>query len=256
MLRLSRLIPLLALPLILGSLQPPDLVAQERNLSFVTLVTPLPGHRANFVEGMAEYLEDYREDGVGTAYSVWEVITSEHSGSFYVIRSDKSWSTIGSPPNDPERLQSSLEENLDPHIARSHGSVWRTREDLGYRTDQSREPGTMIQSQYVRVHPSDFSTFEGSWLEVKEAAEEEAFSHAWSIAQPTNGGGGITYRAQIEGSDLADFEDPDPTLAEVLVANMGERGMERVYWEYAGTVVEKWSEMMVLRAGLSFLPEG
>lgn len=254
--RPSHLILLLALSLILSSLNPPHLTAQERDLSLMLLVTPLPGQGSALEEGMAEYLEDFRDDGIGTPYSVWEIVTGENTGSYYLMRADQSWSTIGTPPNDPDRLGRSVEENIEPHVAKTQGSFWRTREDLGYRPDQPQEPVTMIQFEYIRVHPSDYLTFESSWREVKEAAEEEEFSGEWSFAQLTNGGRGITYRAQVSGSDFADFEQPDLTLGGMLVAKMGERAMERTYLEYASTIAEGWTEMIVLRPDLSFLPEG
>lgn len=244
---------LLVVPSLLGA--PPALAAQEGTLGEIILVEVRSEHRRAFEAGTRTYFEEVRRQDTPHAWLVWEVITGENTGSYYVGSFDHTWADFDMMPADPATMLESFEENVRPHVESFRAGFWQRRADLSYETGMEDEAIPAFEQLYY-IKPSMAGAFEWEELvgELVAAAEAADWQMGWGVFQLVNGGELPQYVIAIVGDSFADFAEPSPNMMEMLSQHVGQQRAMEIFQRLGEVTDWEKSEMIAWREDLSYIP--
>lgn len=228
--------------------------AQEANLAEIILVQPVQGHSHPFEEGVRRHMDVLRDQGVDDAWLVWSVATGENTGQYLVGTFGRTWASFDEMPGDPEALQRSFRENIQPHVERAEASFWRMRGDLSRLASEGGAPSAFVQAYHYFPRLGGAEGFEAVVREIGAAAESQGWGEEWGVYELVNGGRHPHYVITMEGDRFADFEEPSPNMGQMLMAELGEDGAGALFQRYTDAVESETSEMLVWREDLSYMP--
>lgn len=235
---------------------PPELHAQEGDLAEIILVKARVGHDQAFEEGVKAYFEEVRRQQSPFAWLLWEIMTGENTGSYYVGSFDHSWSDFDRMPSDPAAMRASFREHVEPHVESANAGFWMHRDDLSHEPAMEEEgpPPAFEQIFFIKPTMAGAQEWEGLVRELVGAARDADWETHWGTFQLVNGGELPQYVLAIGGDRFADFEEPSPTMAEMLTEQLGAERMQEIFQRFGELTEWEKSEMIAWREDLSYLP--
>ena len=239
------------------SLLPAAALAQpssDGNLAQIVFVTPKDGHGHDFEEGLKRHAE---ATGGPYAWLTWEIMTGDRTGSYMAGTFGHSWADFDMQPDDPMRAEMSFRTNIQPHVQDAQVSFWMFRPELSTTApEEGGTPSRFTQVYHYMPKVSGGQTAEQAFARVKEAADAAMWPGEWMVYSLVNGGQLPHYVIVIEADSFADFAEPEPTMYEMLVGQMGEDEAIALFQSFAEAMMSENSEMHAFREDLSYFPEG
>jgi hypothetical protein len=227
------------------------------DLAQIYYITPKDGHGYDLEEGMKRHMAVVGEMGNPSPWMVWEVMTGDDMGSYVVGTFGHEWADFDMQPDNPMQAQMSFMRNVQPHVAEATGGFWTFREDLSPGSTDGGEPDRFLQVYHYMPKMGGMMAVEAGFTQVKEAAEAAGWPHAnWMVYQLLNGGQLPHYAIVLPGNAMADFAEPEPTMWEMMVSQMGEEGAMAMFQGFSEALAAETSEMLAFRMDLSYMPDG
>lgn len=251
------LLPLaLALPLAAGPLGVAAQAPDEGTIAEIIRVKAMPGHSFQLEEGMQRHLDVVRGLEAEWPYFVFQIVSGEHSGEYYVELPGHSWSDFDQQPEGAEQMQASFRENIAPHVESDVVGFWMFREDLSHMSSPMEgAPPPYADLAYYKVKLGHEAAFESLMTRVNDAAESAAdFDEEWFAYQLVNGGEIPMYVFGSGAEAFADFAMPEMNIGQMLEEAVGEFESQAMYREFSGTVEWVKTEIIAFRQDLSYMP--
>ncbi len=233
---------------------PPTAVAQEATLAEIIVVEPVTGHGAQFENGVRSHMEVLRSQDVPDAWMVWSIMTGENSGKYLVGTFNHTWADFDRMPADPDALQQSFRDHIEPHVDNAEVSFWRLRTDLS-RIEVGAPPAAFSMLNHYMPDLGGGEDVVAVIRTIRESAEAQGWDQDWAVYQLVNGGEHPHLVVSIPGDRFADFEEPSPSMAEMLQAELGEADAGALFRRFTDAVRAESSEMIRWREDLSYVPE-
>lgn len=250
----SRFLPAV---LLLTSLSgaPPDAQAQQDGLAEIILVKARSGHSQAFEQGVRGHFAEARRQQTPHAWLTWEIMTGPNTGAYYVGTFDHTWADFDIRPADPDAMQASFMENIEPHVESAEAGFWMSRDDLSYGAEPE-EGAPPAFEQIFWIKPTMAGAFEWEELvrELVAAAEAADWSMDWGAFQLVNGGELPQFVIAIPGNSFADFEEPSPNMMEMLAQHVGQQRAMEIFERFGQLTEWEKSEMIAWREDLSYIP--
>lgn len=225
------------------------------DIAEIIRVTVRPGHSYEFEEGVKRHMALNAEQGNPSAWFAWEIMTGDDAGSYYFATFGHSWADFDEETADPEAMERSLLDNIDPHVGHASPGFWRIRPDLSRGAVPEGPPTRFAQLYFFTPDFSGAQGVEEAIVRIGEAAESAAWSGPnWFTYELLNGGRLPQYVLVIPGESMADFAEPSPTMEEMLVAELGEEGTMALFQGFGAALGHEMSEMIAFRPDLSHIP--
>ena len=221
----------------------------------IILVDALPGHGPQLEEGVKRHFEVARAQNAPWAWFMWEIMTGENTGKYYVGTFGHAWSDFDQPPADPEALRDSFRQNISPHVERAQAGFWRMRAELSrLPAEMGDMPPPFDQVFYYKPTLAGASELEAVFREIKGAADAASWSEHWEVYQLVNGGEMPLYAVALPEESFAGFAEPTPNMGEMLGAHFGEQGAQALFQRFVAAVEWEKSEAIAFRQDLSYVP--
>jgi len=247
---------LLALVAALAVLGPTRVQAQAHNVAMVYRFTPAAGKTAAFEKALASHAAWRKQAGDPWSWSVYQVITGEHAGSYMIRSGGHTWADLdaydaGFGPKGSARFQA----NVEPLVG-SWTSMVTVGDTAHERLPQTDDGYAMISLSFYSVKPGHGDQFEAAVEAVQKAIVDQKapFHYAWFNVLDS-GLGGVQGLAVFH-KDWVGFQEQHPNLGEVMNQEYGQAMARQISDEFSGSYSHVVSQIMRARPDLSVMHEG
>lgn len=253
-----RLVATLVLALCI-SVVPHSLDAQapdEGTISEIIRVKAIPGHSFQLEEGMGRHLEVVRELEAEWPYFVFQIVSGEYSGQYYVELPGHSWSDFDEQPEGAEEMQASFRENIAPHVESDVVGFYMFREDLSHMSaPMEGTPQPFADLAHYKVRLGSEAAFESLATRIKEAAAETpGFEEEWFAYTLVNGGEVPMYVFGSGAESFGDFAMPEMNMGQMLQEAVGDFESQDMFQEMSEIIEWVKTEITAFRPDLSYMP--
>lgn len=213
--------------------------------------TPKQGAAAEFEEALAAHAEWRRQNGDPWGWEIYEVVQGKNVGDFIVRSGGHDWSdwdsyAQGFGPRGAERFNA----NVAPHVAGQKAYV-EAVDTAVVRWPEDAEGYRLYQVDTYHLKPGAGEDWYGAVQQVHDAiVQEEAAGFYHSVSYPVAGSSGWA-RLVFPYQSWADFEQPDPTLEEVLSAAHSEEEVQQIFDSFSDAYQSMHSMVVRYRPDLS-----
>jgi hypothetical protein len=231
-------------------------LAQQKtvNIGEVYVMVPKPGMAKQFEEGRKRHMAWHKKQNDAWSWNTWQVITGEATGAYLSTTFDHTWKDFDDWYAKFATADSAdVDTNITPYLAATSGSVWQYMANVS-RPPDSQAPPKMAEVLHFMVKPDAESDFNYALGKIDEAIKKTNWTAHYMTYSLANGGEGPHYVIVFPHDSWADMAEPEVSFDAMMEKAFGKHEGEAVSKEIDRTLKSEWSEMLVYRADLSYVP--
>jgi hypothetical protein len=241
------LISLLALPALAQEKKPDD-------IGRVYSMVPKAGMVKQFEDGRKRHMDFHRKSNDTWTWLTWEITTGPATGSYFSTTFGHTWKdfdTWEAKLGAGDAADGAV--NLDPYIASGVTSIWMVMPAVS-RMPESMTPPKMQDVSHFMLKPGHEDDFNYAIRKITEGINKTNWPAHYVWYMLVNGGEGPHYVLTIPHENWADMAEPDPPFPVMLEKAFGRHEAEELMEAVGKAVAHQWTEMVTLRADLSYMP--
>jgi hypothetical protein len=243
------LVSLLAMPA-LAQMKKPESVVR------VYVMAPKPGMTQQFEEGRKKHMDFHKKSGDTWTWETWSVETGEGTGNYVSVAGGHAWKDFDAWDEKMGAADTADgDKNLTPYLAANLGSVWMMMTDVS-RPRASMTPAKMQEVIHFQLKQGGDGDFNYAIKKITEAINKTNWPVNYTWYALVNGGDQPHYVLVIPHDNWASMAEPDVSFESMIEKAFGHHEAEIVTKSIDRSVQRQWSEMLVFRPELSYMPAG
>ena len=230
-------------------------LAQEKpgNAAMVYSVKPKSGNWGQLEEAMKKHFAWHRSQNDTFAYHVWQVMSGDNLGDFVVGTFGHNWKDFDGRDELDRADVADFVANVLP-LTEKMSLHYTTMVPEASRPSARTQPAAMSQLTHYFVKPSGVVQFADALREIKAALDNANYPVRSSWYRLVSGGEGPHYVLVVERSSFAEFEPMAKSLEQVIAEVTSPAKAIELASAVRDNTRHTYSELLVYRADLSYLP--
>jgi quinol monooxygenase YgiN len=228
--------------------------AQSQNISTGYTVTPKSGAGLEFEAAWRQHVEWRKQNNDPWSWDTWQVVSGPNLDEYVIRSAGHSWADFDA--YEASEFTALADEHFYETVLPFMGSVSNTMS----ATDTSL---VHLPADPTAINLADVTTFHlkpdqgEAFNEVMTAFHEAVVQHDsplyYVVASPVGGSTGPSVTLVVLAEKWADFEEPDPSIFELMVQTYGEERAGELFQQFAGSFTSTENVILRLRRDLSML---
>jgi len=217
--------------------------------------TPKPGMTQQYEQGRKQKVDWHKQQKDPQPLYVFEILTGDNTGSYYVGRFDQHWADMDKPAipdqSDTEEFTKVIGNYVQSVTARYYEFLPKV----------SNAPNLTMPAKYYEiatfhVRRDKIGEFRSALDRITEAAKKSQWPVHYEFYELAFGGNVGTFVLSEPHANWADFEDkPDvKPLRRLLEDTFGQSEADAIYGRLVGAIQTEETEIIEFRQDLSYMP--
>ena len=213
-----------------------------------------PGMGKQFEEGAKKHMEFHRQKGDTWTWSVWSVISGEHTGEYVVGSFGHKWADFDNMPVSGAEDEADAEANIGPYEESF------TVQYINFMPKHSRPPEDQTPAKFLSLttaylKPGKVQDYLNAISKIPEALEKANSPVRYFFDARANGGRGPTFFIAFPHDSWADFAPPGQPLRKMLEEAYGPAEADSIMRTLTNASYGSSSEILRYRPDLSYVPD-
>ncbi|GMQ82584.1 MAG: hypothetical protein BMS9Abin05_2038 [Rhodothermia bacterium] len=221
--------------------------AQVNTIAQVWTMEPMFGHTKMVEDALREHGLWRKANGDTWNWDVFQVVNGDNFGIFYARSGDHTWADLDN--YQLEGASDHFNATVLPHLKSVSNSLTKGNPEATYMI--SPEEVSLYQVVWYDVIPSKQFQLLNSIGKFSEIIRKSDSSLYHAFAEFISGGNGSSLLGVFPRSSWADFEEPDPSIGELLSAELGEDGSMALFEQFTTSIRGQASSVLLHRKDLS-----
>jgi len=234
----------------------PGVRAQDKpdRIARVEFIKAKPGMEAQLEAAGKKHLGWHRKQGDTWTIHLWQVITGDNAGSYYLGTFGHSWKDFDAREAFDAADEQDAMAVVGPYLLSDTPSLWRVVEDASRPDPMAKGPTKFVQLTHYFVKPAKLSAFTDAIKEIKTTLDGAEFPVHTDWYALASGGQGPHFIAATDRGSWAEFAGPEKSMSKVLDEKLGARRATELIDAIRDAITSTYSEALLYRPDLSYLP--
>ncbi len=236
-----------------------SLVAQDQSkpgtLAGVELQKLKNGTQPQYEAGRKQKAAWHKQQNDSVPLFVWQILTGDNTGAFYVGRFGQHWTTLDKPSVSDEADEAEYQKLMGAYVESM------TLRYYDFMPKVSNASGDMMPSKFTDLHIFQVryakeSDFHSAMSRIHDASEKTKWPLNYEWYELESGGPSGLFVLAIPHKNWADFED-NPNVKpfrDMLKEAFGQAEADSIVERINQSVEKETSEILQFRPDLSYLP--
>jgi hypothetical protein len=223
-------------------------------ISAIEFQTPKNGMTKQYEEARKQKVAWHKQQKDSQPLFVLQVLTGEHTGWYIVGRFDQHWADFDKPSVPDAADLEQYNKLVAPYVEKITASYFEFLPKISNPGSEGQPKYTAVTTFHIKYGKGD--DFRSAIARMHDAAEKTKWPFHYGWDRLANGGPGGTYVLLVDHPNWASFGD-DPAikpLRDILREAFGEQEAMSVIERLNGSIESTYSEIVELRADLSYIP--
>ena len=222
--------------------------AQPMNKAQIFEMVPIFGHTQMVENALAEHVAWRIEQGDPWAWDVFQVVVGDNMNTFYARSGNHAW--VDFDAYMIEGAPEHFEQTVMPHL-QSFSSMITAVDTTNVYWDPERTL-TLYSIAFYDLIPEKQRTFNEALGKVSTVIRESGFDGIHAFEWILAGGDGVTdVMGVFPQENWADFEEPDPNMMQIMIAEHGEETTMQIFSDFLSAVRSVKNRVLLHRTDLS-----
>ena len=228
----------------------PTLV-HAQNIARVYVLTPMPGKAVAFEQALKTHAAWRMQAGDPWTWSVFNIITGEHAGSYLVGSWGHKWADLDAyDAGFGAKGSARFDTDVGPLLA-SWTSWIQVGDTANARMPETDEGFNLVTFILYDVKPDKWRAFQAAVSAVDKALAKNNYPGHWAWFTRQDGGRGPVRGLAVFNKDWAGFQEPDPNALQLVTKEYGSDMTDHILQDFTGSYYSAELEMMRWRPDLS-----
>lgn len=234
------------------------LAAQQGAKPTVTQVfvaKPNPNQAAQFDAGLKKHMEWHKAQKDSWTYIAYQIMSGPETGSYVIVTGGHQWADFDARTPMMPADGADARMNIGPFQQSMISSFYQTMPSVSATAmDPAQSPAPLLEVIHFMAKMGKEQDFNMAMAKVHEAIQKTKWATGYTWHVLANGGDGGHYVLTLPKKKWAEMQEPPTPFPVMLQQGLGAEGAAAVMKMLDDSTASVWSELLMHRADLSYMP--